>query len=122
MLNRRAPPPPAPRFLPLRRSSHPRFAEDRDDFVTHTQLQITDMPPTADTQSSTTWMSFALLTVLCWGTYGIFLATGAEGMHDHANGRIKAFLFVGLAYFLVAVLAPLLILVLSGANWNYPVS
>ena len=61
-----------------------------------------------------------MLTVLCWGTYGIFLAMGAENMHDQANGRIKAFLFVGLAYFLVAVLAPLLILVLNGANWNYP--
>lgn len=79
------------------------------------------MPPSTDSQSSATWLSFALLTVICWGTYGIFLATGAEGMHDQANGRMKAFLFVGLAYFLAAVLAPLLILVLSGANWNYPV-
>lgn len=78
------------------------------------------MPPSSATQS-TTWLSFALLTVLCWGTYGIFLAMGSENMHDPANGRMKAFLFVGLAYFLAAVLAPLLILVLSGANWNYPV-
>ncbi|EDY17648.1 conserved hypothetical protein-signal peptide and transmembrane prediction [Chthoniobacter flavus Ellin428] len=62
-----------------------------------------------------------MLTVFCWGTYGIFLATGSEGMHDPANGRIKAFLFVGIAYFLAAVLAPLLILVFSGANWDYPV-
>ncbi|HEY3897232.1 MAG TPA: hypothetical protein VGM54_01380 [Chthoniobacter sp.] len=78
------------------------------------------MPPTSATQS-TAWLSFTLLTVACWGTYGIFLATGSEGMHDPANGRMKAFLFVGIAYFLAAVLAPLLILVLSGANWNYPV-
>lgn len=77
------------------------------------------MPPT--TQSSATWLSFAMLTVFCWGTYGIFLATGSESMHDAANGRMKAFLFVGIAYFLAAVLAPLLILVLSGANWDYPV-
>jgi drug/metabolite transporter (DMT)-like permease len=78
------------------------------------------MPPTSAPQS-TAWLSFTLLTVACWGTYGIFLATGSESMHDPANGRIKAFLFVGIAYFLAAVLAPLLILVLSGANWNYPV-
>jgi hypothetical protein len=78
------------------------------------------MPPSNPT-SSATWLSFALLTVACWGTYGIFLATGSENMHDPANGRMKAFLFVGIAYFLAAVLAPLLILVLSGANWNYPV-
>jgi len=80
------------------------------------------MPPTTAPQSSATWLSFALLTVFCWGTYGIFLATGSENMHDPANGRMKAFLFVGIAYFLAAVLAPLLILVLSGANWNYPVA
>jgi drug/metabolite transporter (DMT)-like permease len=78
------------------------------------------MPPTSASQSSATWISYALLTVLCWGTYGVFLATGSENMHDPANGRMKAFLFVGVAYFLAAVLAPLLILVLSGANWNYP--
>ena len=41
-------------------------------------------------------------------------------MHDPASGRIKAFLFVGLAYFLVAVLAPIVILALTGANWNFP--
>ena len=77
------------------------------------------MPPTSS--SSATWLPYTLLTVFCWGTYGIFLATGSESMHDPANGRMKAFLFVGIAYFLAAVLAPLLILVLSGANWNYPV-
>ncbi|MEA3210270.1 MAG: hypothetical protein QOE70_3327 [Chthoniobacter sp.] len=67
-----------------------------------------------------TWLTFALLTVLCWGTYGVLLAMGSENMHDPANGRIKAFLFVGLAYFLVAVLAPIVLLALSGANWHYP--
>jgi len=79
------------------------------------------MPPTAQSQSST-WLTFALLTVACWGTYGIFLQMGSENMHDPANGRIKAFLFVGLAYFLVAVLAPILILALSGANWKFPIT
>jgi hypothetical protein len=43
-------------------------------------------------------------------------------MKDAANGRYKAFLFVGVAYFLTAVLAPLAILVLRGADWNYPKS
>jgi drug/metabolite transporter (DMT)-like permease len=79
------------------------------------------MPPTTDSQTTATWLYYALLTVVCWGTYGIFLATGSENMHDPANGRMKAFLFVGVAYFLAAVLAPLLILVLTGANWNYPI-
>ena len=79
------------------------------------------MPPSTQATAGLTWLSFALLTVLCWGTYGVFLALGSENMHDAANGRIKAFLFVGLAYFLVAVLAPILILALSGANWNFPI-
>lgn len=67
-----------------------------------------------------TWLAFALLTVVSWGVYGVFLHTGQMGMNDPVNGRYKAFLFVGLAYFLVAVLAPLLLLILSGADWKYP--
>jgi len=55
-----------------------------------------------------------------WGVYGIFLHTGQMGMKDTVNGRYKAFLFVGLAYFLTAVLAPLAVLVIRGADWNYP--
>jgi hypothetical protein len=78
------------------------------------------MPPSSQASSST-WLTFALLTVACWGTYGIFLQMGSENMHDPTNGRIKAFLFVGLAYFLVAVLAPIVTLALSGANWNFPI-
>jgi drug/metabolite transporter (DMT)-like permease len=31
-----------------------------------------------------------------------------------------AFLFVGIAYFITAVLAPLLILVFNGASWSFP--
>ena len=41
-------------------------------------------------------------------------------MRDALNGRYKAFLFVGLAYFLTAVLAPLAMLLVRGADWNYP--
>ena len=57
-----------------------------------------------------TWLAFALLTVVTWGVYGVFLHTGQSNMGDPVNGRYKAFLFVGVAYFLVAVLAPLLLL------------
>jgi drug/metabolite transporter (DMT)-like permease len=66
------------------------------------------------------WLIFALMTVASWGVYGIFLHSGQTGMKDAVNGRYKAFLFVGLAYFLTAVLAPLAILVFRGADWNYP--
>ena len=67
-----------------------------------------------------TWLMFSLLTVFSWGVYGIFLHTGQLAMADPVNGRYKAFLFVGIAYFLTAVLAPLAVLVAKGASWNYP--
>ena len=40
-------------------------------------------------------------------------------MGDPVNGRYKAFLWVGLAYFLVAVLAPLAVLLVKGASWSF---
>ena len=66
------------------------------------------------------WFSFAILTVFAWGVYGVCLHTGQMAMGDPVNGRWKAFLFVGIAYFLVAVLAPLTILLLKGATWSFP--
>jgi drug/metabolite transporter (DMT)-like permease len=68
---------------------------------------------------SSAWLLFSLLTVGCWGLYGAFLHSGQTGMHDPVNGRYKAFLFVGVAYFLTAVLAPLAVLWLKGATWSF---
>lgn len=65
-----------------------------------------------------TWLLFALMTVGCWGVYGAFLHTGQMAMQDPENGRYKAFLFVGIAYFLTAVLAPLLLLIAKGAAFS----
>ncbi|MBI2950373.1 MAG: hypothetical protein HYY23_22320, partial [Verrucomicrobia bacterium] len=61
-----------------------------------------------------------MLTVASWGVYGVFLHTGQMAMSDPVNGRYKAFLFVGIAYFLTAVLAPLAVLLAKGASWSYP--
>lgn len=65
------------------------------------------------------WLWFSLLTVSCWGLYGAFLHTGQVAMADPINGRYKAFLCVGLAYFLTAVLAPLAMLFIKGATWKF---
>src|SRR5438270_11814662 len=68
-----------------------------------------------------TWLVFAMLTVVSWGLYGVFLHTGQTSMGggpDLSIARYKAFLFVGLAYFLTAVLAPLFLLMLTGAAWS----
>lgn len=66
------------------------------------------------------WLMFALLTVGMWGVYGVFLHTGAMGMADKENGRYKAFLLVGVAYFVVAIVGPMLILWMRGADWGMP--
>jgi hypothetical protein len=72
-----------------------------------------------------TWLMFALLTVASWGVYGVLLHTGTTQMKppgavgvDPAVLRYKAFLFVGLAYFLTAVLAPLTVLMFKGAAFS----
>ena len=64
---------------------------------------------------------FALLTVVTWGLYGVFLHQGQTSMQDPINGRYRAFLFVGIAYMVTAVLAPLFLLVARGASWQFPV-
>ncbi len=79
------------------------------------------MPTEQSQQPGMTWLVFALMTVVSWGVYGVFLHTGQMSMADPVNGRYKAFLFVGLAYFLTAVLAPLAVLLLNGASWQMPV-
>lgn len=66
------------------------------------------------------WLVFALMTVVSWGLYGILLHTGQQAMADKTNALYKSFLFVGLAYFLTAVLAPLGMLVVRKADWNFP--
>ena len=72
-----------------------------------------------------TWLMFALLTVASWGVYGVLLHTGQMQMRppgmasvDPAVLRYKAFLFVGIAYFLTAVLAPLTVLMFKGAAFS----
>jgi hypothetical protein len=74
------------------------------------------------------WALFAFGAALAWGTYGPALQIGAEKLaeppgaahgykpteSEKASGRMKALLGVGIAYFLLAVLAPILILLASG--------
>ena len=77
---------------------------------------------TINQRKGMTWLIFALMTVAAWGVYGIFLHKGAVGMGDPENGRYKAFLWVGIAYFVTAVAAPFLLLLIKGASWSMPSS
>ena len=69
--------------------------------------------PSNPGDSGQLWLSYAFLTVLAWGLYGIFLHSGQTHMGDPDNGRYKAFFWVGVAYFLIAILAPALVLIPS---------
>ena len=70
--------------------------------------------------SGLTWLIFALLTVGSWGLYGIFLHTGQLAMADPVNGRYKAFLFVGIAYLVAAVIGSIIVLAVNGSDWSFP--
>ncbi|OHE79833.1 MAG: hypothetical protein A3G75_16160 [Verrucomicrobia bacterium RIFCSPLOWO2_12_FULL_64_8] len=67
-----------------------------------------------------TWLIYSLMTVASWGLYGVFLHSGQATMADPVHGRYKAFLWVGIAYFLIAVLAPLIMLIVNNAGWHFP--
>ncbi|MFO0904768.1 MAG: hypothetical protein U0939_17305 [Pirellulales bacterium] len=58
-----------------------------------------------------------LLTACCWGTYGPLLHIGQESL---GGNRLRAFLCVGLAYFLIAVVVPIFVMSSSGkkATWT----
>lgn len=52
-------------------------------------------------------LAFVALTAVCWGSYGPLLHKGQMQMQ---NSRLRPYLCVGLAYFVVAVLVPLIFL------------
>ena len=52
-------------------------------------------------------ITFALMTALAWGAYGPTLHRGQMAM---AGSRLRPFICVGVAYFLIAVLVPFLLL------------
>ena len=55
--------------------------------------------------------SFIAMTAICWGAYGPILHKGQVAMH---GSRFRPFICVGLAYFLIAVLAPIALLSITG--------
>lgn len=79
------------------------------------------MASDSSANSGQAWLYFSLMTVFCWGVYGLLLHTGQLAINpggDPTMNRYKAFLFVGIAYFLVAVLAPLGLLMAKGVAFT----
>lgn len=65
------------------------------------------------------WLLFVAMTILCWGSYVPLIHAGQNAIGGSARG-LWAFTLVGVAYFLVAVLAPLGLLALNGDLSSVP--
>lgn len=64
-----------------------------------------------------TALPFVLLTALCWGAYGPVLREGSEFM---AKDRLRPFICVGIAYFVVAIVGPMVLLQFQGGGeWTF---
>lgn len=77
---------------------------------------------TATTKPNMNWLIFAYMTVFSWGVYGVLLHIGRSGMPagaEAANAGLKAFLWVGIAYFVVAIVGPLIVLKMRGSNFSF---
>ena len=64
-----------------------------------------------------------VLTILCWGIYGPVLHNGQHDMSTIGGfARMRPFVCVGLAYFLIGVLVPMAILAMKGEKGTWTVS
>lgn len=61
------------------------------------------------------FLPFVLLTIICWGNYGVLMHHGKELMGD----ALRPFVGVGFAYFAIAVLVPTALLVIKGEKGNW---
>lgn len=59
------------------------------------------------------------LTIMCWGAYGSVLH---KGQHDLGGSRLKPLICVGLAYFVIAIIVPCVLLAMQGklqGDWSF---
>ena len=70
---------------------------------------------------SLSFLAFVILTFCCWGIYGPVLHLGQEAMGEgpKALSSLRPFICVGVAYFLIAVVYPLIVLYTKGENGNW---
>ncbi len=61
------------------------------------------------------WLVFVAGTVLCWGAYGPTIHEGQLALRN----PWKAILCVGVAYFVLAVVIPIIILKVQGESFNF---
>ena len=63
------------------------------------------------TSGSIAAAAFAICTALFWGTYGPLLQ---KGHHFMGSGRLRPFICVGIAYLLVAIIGPIIVMYVTG--------
>lgn len=78
-------------------------------------------PPATQTVQEINWVAVGLsiaMAVLCWGSYGPFLHLGQSKM---GGSRLRPFCCVGIAYFIIAVVIPVVALesMHSGSGYTF---
>ena len=70
-----------------------------------------------------TFLVFVILTFCCWGVYGPVLHLGQEALGDGPKqlSSLRPFICVGIAYFLIAVVYPLIVLWTKGESGSWSV-
>ena len=70
-----------------------------------------------------TFLIFVVIAFCCWGTYGPTLHIGQAAMGTEGKlSSLRPFMCVGIAYFLIAVIFPVLMLVFAGEKGNWSVA
>jgi hypothetical protein len=85
------------------------------------QLLFADIMTGQTSSPGSTWIIYALLTVLSWGVYGVLLHKGRGNMPmgpETPHAGLKAFLFVCIAYALIGIAAAA-VLKMRGSNWSF---
>ncbi|MDB4778290.1 hypothetical protein OAG68_02420 [bacterium] len=66
------------------------------------------------------FLVFVFMTFVCWGIYGPTLHLGQEGMGaEGQKSSLRPFVCVGIAYFLIAVIYPLVVLFTKGEKGKW---
>jgi drug/metabolite transporter (DMT)-like permease len=89
----------------------------------HSQPDKQADPNSETTMRSLTFLIFVAITFCCWGTYGPILHVGQEKMGSGGQlNSLLPFICVGIAYFLIAVIYPLVVLLGRGETGRWTTS
>ncbi len=98
-------------------------AEDVASAAASAELQPPDQSTTAPTAvagpGGIGWLAvlFVAITAICWGTYGPLLHRGQAAM---SGSRMRPFICVGISYFLVAIVFPVVLLLKADEPLTFP--